>query len=161
MRSSVREFIFNLRPMMLTDLGLVPTVKRHLTAFKEQTGIQTEFVMTGRERRLENYREVLIFRGIQELLNNARDMGANSIKVTLELGEERAEVIVEDNGRGFGTGKLTLEPSSQIGLSALQERITLVGGNLQVGSSTGHGSRIQFTVPAGPEAAGNEELEDF
>lgn len=149
----VREFIFNLRPMMLTDLGLVPTVKRYLNAFEEQTGIQTEFVMTGRERRLEGYREVMVFRGIQELMSNARDMGANSIKVMLEVGEDRVNSIVEDNGRGLGTGKLSLEPSSQIGLSALQERITLVGGTLTIGSSTGHGSRIEFSIPTGPEPA--------
>lgn len=147
----VREFIFNLRPMMLTDLGLVPTVKRYLSAFEEQTGIQTEFIMTGRERRLENYREVLVFRGIQELMGNAREQGATSVKVTLEIGEDRVIAIVEDNGRGYGTGKLTLEPVGQIGLSALTERLTLVDGELQIGSTTGHGSRIEFSIPTGPE----------
>jgi two-component system, NarL family, sensor histidine kinase DegS len=154
----VREFIFNLRPMMLTDLGLVPTVKRYLAAFEEQSGVETEFIMTGRERRLEGYREVLVFRGVQELLNNAREQGATSIKVTLELGEDRVFAIVEDNGRGYGTGKLTLEPVGQIGLSALQERVTLVDGEIHIGSSTGHGSRIEFSIPTGPEAGEQSEF---
>jgi two-component system sensor histidine kinase DegS len=157
----VREFIFNLRPMMLTDLGVVPTVKRYLGAFEEQTGIQTEFIMTGRERRMEGYREVLVFRGIQELMVGARDQGATSIKVTLEVGDDQVNAIIEDNGRGYGTGKLTLEPSSQLGLSALQERITLVDGELRLGSSTGHGSRIEFSIPSGPEPMDIGEGEDL
>lgn len=149
----VREFIFNLRPMMLTDLGLVPTIKRFLSAFEEQTGMEIEFEMPGRERRLEGYREVLVFRGIQELLGNARDQGATSVKVTLEIGDDVVRAVVEDNGRGYGTGALSLEPGGQIGLSALQERVTLVDGELRIGSTTGHGSRIEFSLPSGPEVS--------
>ncbi len=157
----VRDFIFNLRPMMLTDLGLVPTVKRYLGAFQEQTGIATDFVMTGRERRLEGYREVLVFRGIQELLGNSRGHGATTVRVTLELGDDRVIAIIEDNGRGYGTGKLTLEPASEIGLSALQERITLVDGTLQIGSAPGQGSRIEFSIPSGPEPADLRDSADL
>ncbi len=157
----VREFIFYLRPMMLTDLGVVPTVKRYLAAFEEQSGIHTEFVVTGRERRMEGYREVLVFRGIQELMANARDQGATSVKVTLEVGDDRVYAIVEDNGRGYGTGKLSLEPVGQLGLSALQERVTLVDGELRIGSSTGHGSRIEFSIPSGPEPSEASEADEL
>ncbi len=157
----VRQFIFNLRPMMLTDLGLVPTVKRYLAAFEEQTGVQSEFIMTGRERRLEGYREVLVFRGVQELMANSREQGANSLKVTLEVGDDEVHAIVEDNGRGYGTGKLSLEPQGEIGLSALQERITLVDGRLQIGSTTGHGSRIEFSIPTGPEPMESQDGDDL
>jgi two-component system, NarL family, sensor histidine kinase DegS len=157
----VREFIFNLRPMMLTDLGLVPTIKRHLSAFQDQTNIETEFVMTGRERRLEGYREVLVFRGLQELLGNARDRGATSVKVTIEMGDDQVYSIVEDNGRAHGTGKLSLEAVGQIGLSALQERIMLVDGNLTMGSVGGHGSRVEFSIPTGSEPSDRDAGEDF
>jgi two-component system sensor histidine kinase DegS len=57
--SSVRDFIFDLRPMMLDDLGLVPTVRRYTEAFKEKTGLDINVVITGSERRLEPHREVL------------------------------------------------------------------------------------------------------
>lgn len=153
----VRQFIFNLRPMMLTDLGLVPTVKRFLAAFEEQAGIQTEFVMNGRDRRMEGYREVLIFRGIQELLTNSRDQASTSVKVAIEMGDDRVLAVVEDNGRGYGTGRLTLETAGQIPLSALQERITLVDGELHIGSTSGMGSRIEFSIPLGPEPSDQRE----
>jgi two-component system, NarL family, sensor histidine kinase DegS len=150
----VRDFIFDLRPMMLTDLGLVPTLKRYMEAYQNKTGIETEIVLNGRERRLESYLEVLIFRGVQELLVYARDnAGATNVKVTLELGDDRIRAIVEDNGRGLGTGQLRLTDanSKSLGLSTLQERIHLVGGTLQVDSVSGQGSRIEIEVPAGRE----------
>ncbi len=156
----VRSFIFELRPMMLTDLGLVPTLKRYLDAFSDKTNIETEFVMMGRERRLESYREVLVFRGIQELMGNARDHGgATSIKVTIEIDDEETRAVVEDNGRGFGTGKLALETEDgNLGLRTLQERLMLVGGNLQIDSTPGQGAVVQITIPSGPEP---EEVPEY
>lgn len=57
----VRNFIFELRPMMLDDLGLIPTIRKYVDAFKEQTGMDTSLTVTGTERRLEPYLEVIIF----------------------------------------------------------------------------------------------------
>ncbi len=68
----VRNFIFELRPMMLDDLGLIPTIRKYVDAFKEQTGMDTSLTVTGTERRLEPYLEVMIFRAIQELLGQCR-----------------------------------------------------------------------------------------
>ncbi|NJL57730.1 sensor histidine kinase, partial [bacterium] len=60
----VRDFIFDLRPMMLDDLGVVPTVRRYVDSFREKNDIDTELDVTGDERRLESHREVMIFRAI-------------------------------------------------------------------------------------------------
>jgi two-component system sensor histidine kinase DegS len=67
----VRSFIFELRPMMLDDLGLFPTLKRYVDALKEQSGVEISLRIKGQERRLEPYLEVMIFRAVQELLGNA------------------------------------------------------------------------------------------
>ena len=150
----VRSFIFDLRPMMLTDLGLVPTVRRYLDAFQEKTGIEVEFALSGRDRRLENYREVLVFRGLQELLTNARDHGgATSVTVSLDMGEDMVRAIVEDNGAGYGTGQLDLEVSNSkaLGLSTLQQRLRLVGGSLHIDRVVGRGARIEMSIPSGSE----------
>jgi two-component system, NarL family, sensor histidine kinase DegS len=155
----VREFIFELHPMMLGDLGLAPTIKRYMEAFQTKSGIETEFNMNGRERRLAGYLEVLVFRGIQELMVNSRDHGrATSVKVTLEMGADQVRAIVEDNGEGFGTGQLKLDEnnSKTLGLSTLQERVHLVGGTLQIDSVQGQGARIEIDVPAA-EAEGTPE----
>ena len=68
----VRDFIFELRPMMLDDLGLSPTLGRYVEAFKEQSGMDVRFISSGMEQRLESYLEVMIFRAIQELLGNSK-----------------------------------------------------------------------------------------
>jgi two-component system sensor histidine kinase DegS len=149
----VRDFIFDLRPMMLTDLGLVPTVRRYLDAYKNKTGIETEFSIMGQERRLPDYLEVMVFRGIQELMVNARDHGeADSVDVTLEMEEDVVRVLVRDNGRGFGTGKLNLDAEGEaLGLRALRERVSLVGGNIRIDSVSGQGATIAIELPIGPD----------
>ena len=149
----MRTFIFDLRPMMLTDLGLEPTVKRYLEMTKDKTGVDTEFQLVGRKRRIEHYREVLLFRGIQALVTSAREQsGANHVKVILEFGEDQVKAVVEDNGRGLGTGQLSLTAanSEALGLGALQERVNLVGGVLRV-NSMATGSSIEIDIPSGPE----------
>src|SRR5512137_1817021 len=77
----VRDFIFDLRPMMLDDLGLTPTVRRYIDAFAEKSSIETRLIITGEERRrMEPYTEVTMFRGIQELLAYTRDVsGATKV----------------------------------------------------------------------------------
>src|SRR5512143_2261623 len=85
----VRNFIFELRPMMLDDLGLVPTIRKYVDAFKEQTSLETSLSVTGVERRLEPYLEVMIFRAIQELLGNAaRHSQAAAVKMQIDMGNE-------------------------------------------------------------------------
>jgi len=100
--ANVRDFIFDLRPMMLDDLGLIPTARRYVDAFKEKTGLNVSLVVTGTERRLESHREVLVFRGLQELLGNIRDHAqATQVKVILDVDALVVRVVVEENGRGF------------------------------------------------------------
>src|SRR5574341_426694 len=70
----VREFITELRPMMLDDLGLVPTVRRYVKGFEEKTGNQVTLTVTGQDTsRFGSHREVLAFRALQELLTNIRE----------------------------------------------------------------------------------------
>jgi two-component system sensor histidine kinase DegS len=144
----VRNFIFELRPMMLDDLGLIPTIRKYADAFKEQTGLDVNVTVTGNERRLESYLEVMIFRALQELLGNAaRHSQATMIKVQVDLGNEIARVSVDDNGKGFDPE--TLKQSNNLGLKLIQERAEMLGGNFEIDSAAGKGTRISFIVPIG------------
>ena len=98
----LRNFIFELRPMMLDDLGLAPTIRKYVEAFKEQTTLEATLTVTGTERRLEPYLEVMIFRAVQELLGNAaRHSQAAEVKMQVDMGNDAIRVSVDDNGRGF------------------------------------------------------------
>jgi two-component system sensor histidine kinase DegS len=143
----VRNFIFELRPMMLDDLGLVPTLRKYTDAFKEQTGLDVALSVTGTERRLEPYLEVMVFRATQELLGNAfRHSQATLIKVQVDLGGEMVRVSVDDNGKGFDPE--ILKQSNNLGLKLIRERSDMLGGSFEIDSTAGSGTRITFSVPA-------------
>ncbi|WKZ45764.1 MAG: sensor histidine kinase [Anaerolineales bacterium] len=143
----VRNFIFELRPMMLDDLGLAPTIRRYADAFKEQTGIEVGVTITGNERRLQPYLEVMLFRAIQELLGNAARHGeATQVKVLLDMGDDRIRVSVDDNGKGFDSD--SYQQSHNLGLKLIRERAEMLGGNFEMDSQPGKGARISFAVSA-------------
>lgn len=143
----VRNFIFELRPMMLDDLGLVPTLRKYVDAFKEQSGMDVSVTVSGAERRLEPYLEVMIFRAVQELLGNAvRHSQATLVKVHLDLGTDFLRISVDDNGRGFDPE--TLKESGNLGLKLIRERSEMLGGKFEIDSAVGSGAKISFTVQA-------------
>ena len=143
----VRNFIFELRPMMLDDLGLVPTVRRYSEAFKEQAGLDISVTVTGSERRLEPYLEIMLFRAIQELLGNAaRHSQATLVKVNLDMGEDRIRVSVDDNGKGFDPE--VVQQGTNLGLKLIRERAEMLGGSFESDSAPGKGARISFAVSA-------------
>lgn len=148
----VKDFIFDLRPMMLDDLGVVPTLRRYVESFQEKSGIPVPITVTGVERRLESHIEVTIFRGVQELLNNALNHAqATQIQVLLDLAQEQVLVVVEDNGSGFNVDEITNDNTHTIGLPSLRERIEMLGGDLNLQSSLGQGTRVEFTIPVEAE----------
>jgi len=145
----VRNFIFELRPMMLDDLGLAPTIKRYADTFKEQTGMDINITVSGQERRLESYVEVMIFRALQELLGNAaRHSQASMLKVLVDMGGSVVKVNVDDNGKGFDPE--ILKQGNSLGLNLIRDRVEMLGGTFELDSVIGKGTRVTFTIPAGP-----------
>jgi two-component system sensor histidine kinase DegS len=143
----VRDFIFELRPMMLDDLGLVPTLKRYVDAFKDQTGMDIRLTVSGLERRLESYQEVMVFRAVQELLNNAvRHSQASTVKIHLDMSDSNVKLAVEDDGRGFDIE--VLNDRNSMGLKVIRERVDMLGGYFEVESAMGQGTKIAFQIPA-------------
>lgn len=146
--SDVKDFIFDLRPMMLDDLGVVPTLRRYVESFQEKNGVTVPITVTGVERRLESHIEVTIFRGVQELLSNALSHAqATQIQVLLDLNQDQILAVVEDNGSGFNVEDAMNNNNRTIGLTSLRERIEMLGGELNIQSSLGQGARIEFTIP--------------
>lgn len=143
----VRDFIFDLRPMMLDDLGLAPTIKRYCNTFREKHKIEVVVSITGNERRLESYLEVMIFRSLQELLNNiAAHSQASQAKVHLDMGADRIQLMVEDDGKGFDPDGMRLGEKG-MGLKVIRERAEMLGGECVVDSALGQGVRVTITLP--------------
>lgn len=143
----VRDFIFELRPMMLDDLGLAPTLNRYIEALKTQTNIDFRINTSGMEERLEPYIEVMIFRAIQELLGNViRHSQASQVKIQMDASGGEVKVTVDDNGKGFDTA--TLNETKGMGLKVIRDRIDMIGGGMDIDSVPGQGTRVSFTIPA-------------
>ncbi len=143
----VRNFIFELRPMMLDDLGLIPTIRRYAESYREQSGLDMNLSISGTERRLEPYIEVMIFRALQELLGNAsRHSHATILKVYVDVGESVVKVSVDDNGKGFDPD--VISQGNSLGLKIIKDRVDMLGGSFDIDSSAGKGTRINFSVPA-------------
>ena len=142
----VRDFIFELRPMMLDDLGLSPTLTRYIEAFKEQHKLDVRMSVGGMEQRLESYIEVMIFRAIQELLGNAaRHSQATAVEVHIDVMDMMVNVTVADNGKGFEVGPAI---ERGVGLKLIRDRVQMLNGTFQVESDPGKGTKVSFRIPA-------------
>jgi len=143
----VRDFIFDLRPMMLDDLGLAPTIKRYCNAYREKNAIDVTVTVSGNERRLESYLEVMIFRSMQEMLyNTITHSQATQVKVQLDMGSQSIRLVVEDNGKGFDFNNLS--ENKGLGIKVIRDRTEMLGGEFEVDSALGQGARISISLPA-------------
>lgn len=142
----VRDFIFELRPMMLDDLGLAPTVRRYVDAMRSIPGTSIQLTVTGMERRLEPYLEVMVFRAIQELLGNAvRHSQASEVRLQMDMGDHALKVMIDDNGKGFDPE--ILKERTNMGIKVIRDRLEMIGGEFQLDTRIGEGTRIAFTIP--------------
>jgi len=143
----VRDFMFDLRPMMLDDLGLAPTLKRYVDSVTEKSGVPTSLVVTGAERRFTSYKEVALFRIAQDLLANVRQHShATRAQVGIDLSEDAIRLSVEDNGSGFDVNEV-LNARKGIGLSTLRERVEMMGGQATIDSAAGRGTKVSLVIP--------------
>jgi two-component system, NarL family, sensor histidine kinase DegS len=142
----VRRIIYDLRPMALDDLGLVPTLRKYLDTIEDYNKSATySFVHIGLDKRLPSRLEVALFRLIQEAVQNAaKHANATEIKVKLEIQRNRISVVVKDNGKGFDINE---RAENSFGLLGMGERVDLLEGQLTIDSKIGSGTIVMIQVP--------------
>jgi two-component system sensor histidine kinase DegS len=146
----MRDFIFGLRQMMLDDLGLVPTLRRHAQNFEAKNNVTVTLNLNG-DRVLPPYVEVTIFRAVQELLNNiAQHANASRVQVTLDLDADPILLVVEDDGSGFDAAEVLARMRARggSGLVTLEKRVEMLEGHISFQSGTGRGARAEIEIPA-------------
>ncbi|NTU81731.1 MAG: sensor histidine kinase [Chloroflexales bacterium] len=146
-----RKFIFDLRPMTLDDLGLVPTLRRYATQFGEKGGVEVNLMIQNMEQRLPSHYEVTIFRFIQEALNNVvKHAGANQVRVLLDGSGRTLQIMIEDDGAGFHVNETLAHASARrnMGLASMRQQIeVLLRGEFGIESAIGRGTRVAATIP--------------
>jgi signal transduction histidine kinase len=148
----VRQLSRLLRPHMLDDLGLLPTLRWLFRSFEQSSGIHVEFQQDGMDRRFDPDLETLVFRIIQEAVtNSAKHARTSSIEVRGLATASRVFVTVQDLGVGFDAEAI-LEPSSRnggFGIRGIRDRVQLFGGRFLLHSEPGAGTLIEVEVPLG------------
>ncbi|OKO96075.1 sensor histidine kinase [Geobacillus proteiniphilus] len=144
--SEVRRIIYDLRPMALDDLGLVPTLKKYLQTTEEYNkGVHISFVHIGEEIRLPSRMEAAVFRLVQESVQNAlKHAEARHIDVKMEVTCHHLLVSVKDDGKGFDP---SVKKENAFGLIGMRERVELLGGTLDIRSKIGSGTTVFIRVP--------------
>ncbi|WP_062514290.1 sensor histidine kinase [Halobacillus sp. KGW1] len=142
----VRRIIYDLRPMALDDLGLIPTLKKYLTTVEDYNeGMVFSFTSFGSEERLESKYEVALFRLIQEAVQNAvKHAEAKEVKVKIEIQPYAATIIVKDDGKGFDP---SAKKEKSFGLVGMRERVDMLEGDLHIDSSPGEGTIVTIHLP--------------
>ncbi|EGL82053.1 putative signal transduction histidine kinase [Caldalkalibacillus thermarum TA2.A1] len=143
--SDIRRIIFDLRPMALDDLGLVPTLHKYMEKIKETHSIKAEFRVRGKEPQLPSAMVVALFRlaqeGITNVLKHAR---ASHMLVKLDFNASGVYLVVQDNGRGFDPAQ---QHEEGFGLLGMKERVKLLEGEFHLSSRVGRGTKLVIKIP--------------
>lgn len=146
-----RRFIFDLRPMTLDDLGLVPTLRRYVQQFSEKNKIEVNLMTQNADARLPTHYEVAIFRFIQEALNNmAKHANATTARVLIDYSANGIHVSVEDDGGGFSIKDVLSNENGRrnMGIATMRQQVeTLLRGEFGIESSVGRGTRVAAVIP--------------
>lgn len=147
----IRKIIYDLRPMSLDDLGLIPTLQRFALSFQEQSGVIVSFRTRGEFENIPTSVALTIFRVIQEATNNIRKHAqAKNMSISIEVVEKSLKLFITDDGKGFDMEEVRQREASVeggFGLFSMRERIELIEGSFDMVSSPGKGTRLAVTLP--------------
>nr|WP_025853540.1 two-component sensor histidine kinase DegS [Bacillus velezensis] len=147
----VRWIIYDLRPMALDDLGLIPTLRKYLYTTEEYNGkVKIHFQCIGdtENKRLAPQFEVALFRLAQEAVTNAlKHSESEEITVKVEVTADFVVLIIKDNGKGFDIKDAKQKKNKSFGLLGMKERVDLLEGTITIDSKIGLGTFIMIKVP--------------
>jgi signal transduction histidine kinase len=148
---NVRRLSYDLMPLALQDLGLHAALLNLLDEFAKYNGIRLSTNLDDIQALFSPEKQLIIYRIFQESLNNiTKHAQATEVSVALKRESEGLYFLLEDNGKGFDIQKVLASdsPNRGLGLAALEERVQMMGGSLQMWSQMGSGTRLSFFIPS-------------
>jgi signal transduction histidine kinase len=145
--TGMRQVIYDLRPPLLDDIGLIAELERCLNKYARRTGIQASLNVLGSASRLPTNVEMALYRIAQEALHNIYKH-AHTDRATIELrfSSERVCMAVQDRGIGFDLTAVQDSTNERLGLTGMQERAESVGAHLRIESAPGRGTTVILEV---------------
>ena len=145
--ADLRKLIYELRPEVLDQLGLVAALRSYVRNRVSPEDTKIKLTFHGPEKRLSPQIEITVFRVIQEAITNIiRHSHATMASIVIEVKDSEVIAVVGDNGVGFDTRE-SLAHADSLGLRGMKERVDIIGGKLEIESSTGHGTCLRISLP--------------
>ena len=142
----VRDFITELRPISLDEVGLSSSVESFAAAYSKKTGIEISVSQGETSDSVASFMDVLIFRSIQELVSSpVLHEQASAMTIELDIQGQEANVVVESDGRGFDP--LNLPEEAERLLTSIRGRMEILSGNFDVHGSAGEATRFSLSLP--------------
>jgi signal transduction histidine kinase len=154
----VKKVITDLRNLSRTmssetmiDTGLTEMISNDLELLDKTGRFRTRFKSTGKEQRLDPSQETVVYRIVQESLNNViKHAEATELEVGIRFTEERMTIQIADNGIGFDPSPtLPAAAGNGSGLRNMRSRAKLIGGEIEINSRHQKGTTIELTIPIG------------
>lgn len=143
-----RNLSIDLSPIVLQGEGLTEAIVWLSSQMKEQYGLQVTLKAKEDFPSLDNHMRVLLFQAVRELLFNiVKHAGSLEATITLDQADGRGRIIVSDGGKGFDAEAILKDPNTAHGLLMLQDRLGLIGGDIEVTSKEGEGTRVEIEIP--------------
>ena len=146
----IHEIALDLRPKMLDDLGLVPTLRWYTNRFSKRLNMAVELNTQNMEDRLSSEKETLLYRIAQEALTNiAKHSKAHIVNINLERKTGTVSLSIQDDGEGFDVKKVISSQlhTNRLGLLGIREQVAPYNGQLKIKSKTGKGTTIMIKLP--------------
>jgi two-component system sensor histidine kinase DegS len=156
----IRKIIYDLLPMSLNDLGLVPTIQRLLSDVESNYGVKTTFYDDNLDSvYLSKIKQLTIFRIVQETANNmVKYSEAKNFVVNIVANNGEILMSIFDDGIGFDIDKLgdNKDINSGFGIYSIIERVELLKGNIDIVSGEAKGTKINIVMPVDEEGENYE-----
>lgn len=151
--AELRLISHNIMPATLSKLGLLAALQNLIDKISSKSGIQFSFAAHGFDSRLDENTEISIYRITLELINNiVKHAAANKASVQLIHYPGYINLVVEDNGQGFDSGR-ALREKKGIGLGNIISRVEYLKGSIEIDSSPGKGATVIIEIPNKPAPA--------
>jgi signal transduction histidine kinase len=151
----IHQVASDLRPTAVDDVGLYEALSAFCSEWSRRFGIKVDVQVLGDLSNVPAEKEIAIYRIVQEALNNVvKHANASAVSVVIDRRPLELRVIVEDNGIGFDTKEARTNAETgrvKLGLSGIEERLTLIDGSLTIESERSVGTTLFIFVPLSAE----------
>jgi len=147
--NDTRRIIYDLRPIILDNYGLVPAIGSYSNKIQEQHKLHIQLHLGKENVRFPSKIEITLFRIYQEVISNViKHSGATQVQVEFSFNEDEVNLTIRDNGSGLSDAThQQCHTGEHLGLASIRERTLLLNGSCQINSEPGKGTRVEVIIP--------------